>query len=156
PGRSRKRVASRVEPARRRGNPFRGWTLNGPAEIGPPEAKWLRGLAVALAATLGAALLAMVLGPHRIGDYFTETDFYGGYAEGARLIQHGRLDPSRYSVVGPGYEVALALAGFVARDLFVAAEWLSLIATVATVLLLFDLLARRAGERVALLAALVF
>ena len=156
PGRSRKRAPSRVEPPRRRANPFRAWALNGPAEIPPAEAMWLRRLAALLAAALGAALVFMVLGPHRIGDYFTETDFYGGYAEGARLIQQGRFDPSRYGVVGPGYEVALALAGFALRNLFIAAEWLSLISTVATLLLLFDMLARRAGERVALLAALIF
>jgi hypothetical protein len=65
-------------------------------------------LAIAL---LGVALLAMVLGPHRVGDYMTETDFYGQYAQGARLIQHGHLEPARYGVVGPGYELALALAG---------------------------------------------
>ncbi len=68
-----------------------------------------------------AALLVFALGPHRIGDYFTETDFYGAYADGARMIQKGRLDPARYAVVGPVYEIALALVGFVIRDLLTAA-----------------------------------
>jgi len=155
-GRHSKRSARRVEPQRQRPHPFRAWALDGPREIAPAEALWLRRLAYALAAALGAALLAMVLGPHRIGDYFTETDFYGGYAEGARLIQQGRIDPSRYGVVGPGYDLALALAGFVVRDRFVAAEWISVICTVATLLLLFDLVTRRLGARVGLFAALIF
>ena len=36
---------------------------------------------------------------HPVGDYYAESDFYGGYAAGARLIQSGHLDPSRYPVV---------------------------------------------------------
>jgi tetratricopeptide (TPR) repeat protein len=111
-------------------------------------------LAWLLAALLAAALLAVALGPHRIGDYSTETDFYGAYADGARMIQHGRIDPARYGVVGPGYEVALALAGLVVRDLFTAAELLSVAGAVATLLFWFHLLARRSNARVALFAAL--
>ncbi|HVP14387.1 MAG TPA: tetratricopeptide repeat protein [Terriglobales bacterium] len=97
-----------------------------------------------VAALFGLGLLVMVLGPHRVGDYMTETDFYGQYAEGARLIQHGHLDPSRYGVVGPAYEIALALAGLVVRNLFLAAGLLSALASVATVLL-WSLLLRRRG-----------
>jgi len=48
------------------------------------------------------ALVALALGPHRIGDYYTESDFYGGYAPGALQIQAGHLDAGRYGVVGPG------------------------------------------------------
>lgn len=110
-------------------------------------------LAWALAALLAVALLAVALGPHRIGDYSTETDFYGAYAEGARMIQRGALDPTRFGVVGPGYEVVLALAGFVTRDLFLAAELISIVAAVACLLLWFHLLRRRADARLALLAA---
>jgi hypothetical protein len=95
----------------------------------------------------------MIAGPHRIGDYMAETDFYGAYADGARLIQHGHLIPSRYGVIGPGYEVLLALAGFVIPNLFVAAELISLVATVLTVLLWFALLRRRSDARVAFAAA---
>jgi hypothetical protein len=111
-------------------------------------------LARTLAALLGMALLAVALGPHRIGDYSTETDFYGGYAEGARLIQRGHLDPTRYGVVGPVYELTLALAGAVVRDLFQAAELISVLATVAALLLWFHLLRRRGNARLALFAAL--
>ena len=96
--------------------------LHGPAGSGERETRVATWLAWGLAALLGLALLAVALGPHRIGDYSTETDFYGAYADGARMIQQGRLDPTRYGVVGPGYEVALALTGFLVRDLFVAAE----------------------------------
>jgi hypothetical protein len=110
----------------------------------------------ALAGLFALALVLVIAGPHRIGDYFTETDFYGGYAIGAKLIQSGHLDPSRYSVVGPFYEVVLALAGFLTRDLFLAAELLSLIATTGTLLLIYRLVSSRAGERVGLFAALFF
>lgn len=112
-------------------------------------------IALAVIAAVGLALLAMAAGPHRIGDYFTETDFYGAYAEGARLIQQGHFVPARYGVVGPGYEAALALLGFALRDLFQAAETLSLLSTVAALLLWFDLLRRRAGSRIALVALLI-
>jgi hypothetical protein len=105
-----------------------------------------------LIAAVGVGLLVMILGPHRIGDYFTETDFYGAYAEGARLVQHGVLDPSRYGVVGPGFEVALGLAGFAIRDLFVAAQLISLFATVATLFLWWRMLAARTDARVAFAA----
>src|SRR5262245_27663993 len=90
-----------------------------------------------------AVALAFVIGPHRLGDYMTETDFYGAYAKGAQLVQSGILDPSRYGVIGPGYEVALALFGFVIPDLFVAAEILSLVSSLAVLLLWFALVRRR-------------
>jgi len=108
-------------------------------------------LVVALA---GMAFLVMVLGPHRVGDYMTETDFYGQYAQGARLIQHGHLDPARYGVVGPGYELALAGAGLVVRNLFLAAGLLSLASSSLALFLWAALLRRRADARAALGAAL--
>lgn len=118
-------------------------------------ARVLTRLAFAVAGLLGIALLVMALGPHQVGDYFTETDFYGGYADGARAIQRGHLDPARYGVVGPVYEVALAMVGFLVRDLFLAAELLSVLAVVAGALLWFRLLARRADARLAF-ATLLF
>ena len=108
------------------------FALHGEAAFDPTWAPVLTRAAIAVAILLGVALLVMVFGPHRIGDYFTETDFYGGYAEGARAIQHGQLDPSRYGVVGPVYDLALALAGGVVRDLFLAAELLSVLCAVAS------------------------
>jgi tetratricopeptide (TPR) repeat protein len=84
----------------------------------------------------------------------TETDFYGQYARGARLIQHGHLEPARYGVVGPGYELALAVAGLAVRNLFLAAGLLSLASTSLTLLLWAALLRRRAGAPAALGAVL--
>ncbi len=130
--------------------------LHGPREIGSAEARLLRRFGFVIAALLAIGLIAMVFGPHRIGDYFTETDFYGGYAVGARLLLSGRLDPSRFGVVGPGYEVMLAAAGLIVRDLFLAAQLLSVAATVLTLWFTFDLVSRRAGERVGVFAALFF
>ena len=131
-----------------------GFALHGAPGTGEREARVASALAWALAAFVAAALLAVALGPHRIGDYSTETDYYGAYADGARMIQQGRLDPIRYGVVGPGYELTLALAGFLLRDLFLAAELLSVAATVATMLLWFRLLHRRSNARLALMAML--
>jgi len=128
--------------------------LHGRPGIGEREARIAGALAWALAALVTVALLAVALGPHRIGDYSTETDFYGAYANGARMIQQGRLDPTRYGVVGPGYEVALALTAFLLRDLFLAAELLSVAATVATLLLWFHLLRSRSNPRLALMTML--
>jgi len=95
-----------------------------------------------------------VFGPHSIGDYFTETDFYGAYADGARMIQHGHLDPSRYGVIGPVYEITLALAGFAIRDLFTAAQWISVGSAAAVLLLWFGIVKHLGGARVAIFAAL--
>ena len=155
-----RRPAARADsgrpPSSRPGPAPRPWfALHAPPGISERETRIAARLAWGLAALLGVALLLVALGPHRIGDYSTETDFYGAYAEGARMIQRGVLDPTRYGVIGPGYEVALALAGWVARDLFLAAELLSVAATVATLLLWFALLRRRSNARLAVVAALV-
>ena len=89
---------------------------------------WFDRLALTMLGVLGAVVIALIAGPHRIGDIFTETDFYGAYGQGARLIEQGHFDPSRYSVVGPVHETTLALVGVVVHDLFLAAELLSLAA----------------------------
>jgi hypothetical protein len=138
----------------RRAPPSAALTLHGPTEIAPAETRLLNRAVVVLAALYAAALIAMVAGPHRIGDYMTETDFYGDYARGAHLVQQGHILPSRYGVVGPVYELTLALVGFLIRDLFLAAQLLSVVAMTGTMLIWFLLFRRRAGARVALLAAL--
>jgi hypothetical protein len=107
-----------------------------------------------VAAAYLIAVMAMILGPHRIGDIFAETDFYGGYAEGARALIHGRIDPSRYGVVGPGYEWALALFGALIPNLFVAAELISAAAMATGLLLWTHLFSRRASPRLAMFVAL--
>jgi 4-amino-4-deoxy-L-arabinose transferase-like glycosyltransferase len=114
--------------------------------------RWIVPVTFGLIAFTGLALLAVVMGPHRIGDYFTETDFYGGYAAGATLIQHGHLDAARYGVVGPVYEIALALVGALTHDLFIAAEAISIIGAVASLALWFMLLARRTQPAFAMVA----
>ena len=108
--------------------------------------------AYAVVALYAVAMLWLTFGPHRVGDVFTETDFYGSYGPGARLIQQGHLIPSRYGVVGPMFELILAGLGFVVRDLFLAAGLIAAAAMTAALLLWRSLLARRAGPAVALLA----
>ena len=132
----------------------RALTLHGDPTLSPEAARRFTLAAIGIVAALAIALLVMVLGPHRVGDYMTETDFYGGYAEGATAILHGRLDPSRYGVVGPVYELALALVGWIVRDLFLAAELISVLSTAAGVLAWFALLSRRASRRLAFFTVL--
>lgn len=141
-------------PAPSRPKPAARFALHGAATLDATEAQWLTRATWAVVTLLGIALLAMILGPHRVGDVFTETDFYGAYAAGARLIQHGQLLPARYGVIGPGYEVALALVGFVVRDLFLAAELLAFVSTVGALVLWSALFTRRVNARLALVAAL--
>jgi len=131
-----------------------GLRLHADPALSEPAARRFATLAWLALVVLAAALSFMALGPHRIGDNFAETDFYGGYAEGARAIQRGGLDPSRYGVVGPGYEVALALAGFATPDLFFAAEMLSLVSLLAGLACWILLLRHRVDARLACVAAL--
>ena len=136
-------------------------TPAGPRLAGDPSPGARTGkLAPIVAASIGAALAAfllfMITGPHRIGDYMAETDFYGAYAGGAKLIQHGHLVPGRYGVIGPVYEILLGLTGFVVPNLFVAAELLSLLATLATLGFWFAILWRRMDIRIALAAVALY
>jgi hypothetical protein len=87
----------------------------------------------------------MAFGPHDVADNYTETDFLGGYVQGAQAIQAGHLDPARYAVVGPVYEITLALIGFLSRDLWVAGKLISVAAAWGTLLFWFLLLERRVG-----------
>lgn len=121
------------------------------AAIPEPGAERLRvRIAIALVALVTIALLGVAFGPHRVGDYFTETDFYGAYAEGARQIQRGVVDASRYGVVGPVYEVVLALVGAVAGDLLLAAELISALSVAGVLWLAFRLARRYADARTGL------
>src|SRR5678809_1133188 len=79
-----------------------------------------------------ASVIPVLLFLHPVGDYFVETDFYGGYAPGVKaLFAHG-LDPARYGVVGPVYELVLGLAGVSGLDLFRLAQLLSLASATLT------------------------
>jgi hypothetical protein len=106
--------------------------------------------AAGIVAIVTGLLVAIALGPHTIGDYFAETDFYGAYAEGARLIQAGRLDPARYQVIGPVYDLVLAGAGSIVRDRFLAAELISIGAATATLALWYGIVTAVAGPPAAL------
>src|SRR5262249_37453216 len=118
-----------------------------------PDWKPVTIVAVALTSATAIALLAIALGPHPIGDYYAESDFYGGYAAGAQLIQHGRLDPSRYGVVGPVYEIALAAVGLFSRSRVVAAPAIWVLSAVAVPLLWFAVLRKLTGDVAALTVA---
>src|SRR5690349_2323746 len=143
--------APRQAAPRRRATPPAPTRLDG-GPLTAEAASRLERWGLFLVAAIALVLLALALGPHRIGDYFTETDFYGAYAQGARIIQSGRLDASRYGVVGPVYELTLALVGFVVRDLFRAAELISVAAMTLTAWLWFRLLTRLADARLGLAA----
>ena len=128
--------------------------VNGTVVCPPGEARGWTIAAGVLIAVFFAAVCVVIAGPHKIGDYFTESDFYGAYAQGARLVQHGQLIPSRYTVVGPGYEVAIALLGFVIPNLFLAAQLLSAVSASAIAGLWFMLLRRRVDARLAAVVVL--
>ncbi len=138
-----------------------------PASITPPrppafewhaertlDSPWLDYGAWLVMALFTAAALAMVFGPHSVGDVFTETDFYGSYGPGARRLLQGHIDASRYAVVGPLFEMLLAAVGLVVHDLFFAAELIAVGAMTLTLWCWHSLFARRAGRLVALVAVL--
>jgi hypothetical protein len=98
-----------------------------------------------------AALVAIDLGPHRVGGLDAETDFYGGYAPTAALLAKGHILtaqgtlPPVFGFVGPLYPAVLAAFGSWTGDYFHVAEALSLCASLVVLALWGDLLRRRAG-----------
>src|SRR5262245_6940502 len=127
--------------------PQPAFALNGTPAPPPSEA---HGWSLAARILLGAyfaATLVVIFGPHRVGDYFTESDFYGAYVQGARLIEHGHVVASRYTVIGPGYDVALALVGLGVRNLFRAAQLLSAASVLGVAWAWFALLRSRVDAR---------
>ena len=118
---------------------------SGPSSAAEPMRApgWLAPLTGSVFAAAALALLVTALRLHRVGDYFTESDFYGGYVEGARAIQQGHVDPTRYSVIGPVYEFVLAFFGFFIGDLFLAGRFISVAAACGTLWLWGRLLGRR-------------
>lgn len=121
----------------------------------PTDWPWLGWASWAVVAAYAVAALTMALGPHTVGDVFTETDFYGSYGPGARALLQGHLNPARYGVVGPMFEFMLAGLGLVIHDLFDAAEWLAVASMIATLVFWRSILVRRTNPAVALVA-LVF
>ncbi len=112
-------------------------------------------------AALAVALLLVARGPHRIGAFDVESDFYGGYAQAANAMRQGHLLneagrlPAVFGFVGPLYPALLALGGLAFGDLFTAAELLSAVACVAAVACWFLLLRRRASTGLALVIVLL-
>ena len=150
------RPSKRRPPAGRAPGPSRGGIpgllrLNAPPSAG--SSRGLRAAAAAVAALAGGVLAWIAFAHHPVGDYFTESDFYG-YAWGARMIQRGVIDFSRYSVVGPLYELLLAALSLVVRDAFRAGELISIASAVGVILLWTRIVRRRAGEGAALWTAL--
>jgi tetratricopeptide (TPR) repeat protein len=92
---------------------------------------------------------------HPVGDYFVETDFYGGYAPGVRALWATGLDPSRYGVIGPVYEIVLGLLALTRVDLFRLAQFLSLGSTVLTIALASHWVGRRFGSGAGWISALL-
>ncbi len=127
-----------------------------PAAISSSDPAWIGQATWAVIAVFAGCVLWIALALHPVGDYYTESDFYGGYAIGARAIQHGIVNPSRYPVVGPGYEFALALLGAGGLDLFLTGKLLSAACATAALALWSILLRRRAGARVALAVTVLF
>ncbi|MFN8586605.1 MAG: glycosyltransferase family 39 protein [Candidatus Eisenbacteria bacterium] len=121
----------------------------------PSQSALFARLAAAAIAAWVVLVVVVQVRWHEVGDVFTETDFYGAYALGAKLVQQGRLDPSRYAVVGPVYEIALALVGLVVRDLYRAAQLLSLAGMAAALFAWRRIWIERAGAGAALAGTLL-
>ena len=145
-GRARAEAAARAAAAPARTPRF---ALHAQAPLEHRLLFWLGWLVIA---GYGIAVAMMALGPHQVGDVFTETDFYGSYGPGARALQQGTLDPSRYTVVGPVFELVLAGVGLVVGDLFVAAELIAGVSMVVALGFWHSVIARRLGAFAALLA----
>jgi len=120
---------------------------------GTPPSAWpvLTWATWGMVALFAVAVLAVAFGPHVVGDVFTETDFYGSYGPGARALLHGHLDPARYAVVGPLFEMLLAVIGIVVPDLFTAAELLAAVSMTVALACWGSLATRRMGAATGLL-----
>jgi tetratricopeptide (TPR) repeat protein len=109
----------------------------------------------AIVLLFAAVVIPVLLWLHPVGDYFVETDFYGGYAPGVRaLFAHG-LDPARYGVVGPVYELVLGLLSLLPVELYRLAQFLSLGSTVLALLLFSGWMERRCGRGAGWISALL-
>ncbi len=109
----------------------------------------------AIVLLFAAAVTPVLLWKHPVGDYFVETDFYGGYEPGARALLARGLDPVRYGVVGPVYEIVLAALKLTGLDLFRAAQFLSLASMTATIAIASGWLEKRLGRGAGWVSALL-
>jgi tetratricopeptide (TPR) repeat protein len=139
--------------------------VRGPAARAPKEKSnrsavpWAdrmpEGLRLAIVLLFTCAVTPVLLWLHPVGDYFVETDFYGGYAPGVRALLSSGLDPARYGVVGPVYELTLGLLSLTRIDLFRLAQFLSLASSALAILLLSGWMARRFGRGAGWITALL-
>ena len=60
-----------------------------------PSERTLDVLTLIVIGVAAIVLITIALGPHRVGDYFTESDFYGSYVVGAHGLRAGHVEPSR-------------------------------------------------------------
>jgi len=117
--------------------------------------------ALAVVLAFAACVIAVNMGPHRIGGLDAETDFYGGYAPAANDVAHGHMLtrdgrlPAVYGFVGQLYPLALALVTPLAGGAFRGALVLSLAAALGTLLLWRGVLRRCAGPAAGLAAVLL-
>ena len=107
----------------------------GPAPVPSWADRAPSGLRVAIVLLFACVITPVLLFLHPVGDYFVETDFYGGYAPGVRALWATGLDPARYGVIGPVYELVLGVLALTRVDLFRLAQFLSLGSTALTILL---------------------
>ena len=113
------------------------------------------GLRLWIVLCFALAVTPVILWVHPVGDYFVETDFYGGYAPGVRALFAGGLDPARYGVVGPVYELVLGFLSLTRLDLFRLAQFLSLASTVGAIALASGWIERRFGRGAGWISALL-
>jgi len=99
--------------------------------------------------------LVIALGFHPIGDHYTESDFYGAYANGARRLLAGHLDPTRYGIYGPVYEWLLAGAGAIGLELFFAAKLLAVVSAAVVLASTWAMVAASLGRGAARWAILL-
>src|SRR5258705_8054777 len=125
-----------VRPSPSRGSAARSPSTAARAPVAPWADRAPEGLRISIVLLFGCAVTPVLLWMHPVGDYFVETDFYGGYAPGVRALWAHGLDVSRYGVVGPVYELVLGLLSLTRIDLFRLAQFLSLFSSALTIFLL--------------------
>jgi 4-amino-4-deoxy-L-arabinose transferase-like glycosyltransferase len=113
------------------------------------------GLRISIVLLFACAVTPVLLWMHPVGDYFVETDFYGGYAPAVHALWAHGLDVSRYGVVGPVYELVLGLLGLTRIDLFRLAQFLSLFGSALTIFLLSGWMEKRFGRGAGWITALL-
>lgn len=126
-------------------------------EASPPPAPALRpfGFDLLELALLTLVPLVIAIAFHPIGDQYTESDFYGAYANGARALLAGHVDPARYGIYGPVYEWLLAPLAATTLDLFFAAKLLSVASAAVVLASTWVMVARSLGRGAARWAILL-